>query len=133
VRLPELTQVRLQVLSLLGNYGQLPIGEVASRSEMHPSTMTRVIDALERRGLVVRSVDPRDRRAVMVALSEAGAHELEVARGYHSRMVVEALGDLTQAERDLLVEGIPLLLRVSEALRPAEADVARLAGDEPGA
>ena len=37
------------------------------------STLTGVLDRLERRGLVERTLNPRDRRSFTVALTEAGA------------------------------------------------------------
>src|SRR5215207_4538105 len=79
------------------------------------STLTGVLDRLERRGLVERTLNPRDRRSFTVALTEAGAdaaarvrrtfadvdrRALEAvpqrsARGFYD--VLDALDALTQA------------------------------------
>jgi DNA-binding MarR family transcriptional regulator len=115
-RQPEITPVRLEVLSLLERFGTMPIGDVAARAQMHPSTMTRVVDALEQRELVVRAVDARDRRAVMVQISEGGRRELGRARASQDRLLTQALERLTAEDRDHLIEAIPLLVRVTEAM-----------------
>jgi DNA-binding MarR family transcriptional regulator len=48
------------------------IGELAAAAGITPSTATRIMDALERRGLVSRERASEDRRAVSVSLTHAG-------------------------------------------------------------
>lgn len=57
-------------------------GELARLWQVTPAVITGIIDRLEVRGLVRREVDPRDRRRLRLALTEAGllaSHELETA------------------------------------------------------
>lgn len=49
------------------------ITELSGRLLVAPATLVPVADTLERRGLVQRSVDPRDRRRQPLSLTEAGA------------------------------------------------------------
>ena len=54
--------------------------------------MSRMVDRLAGRDLVVRKVDPRDRRGVLLSLSDAG-QELQLRIGRrHARDVARALG-----------------------------------------
>lgn len=53
------------------------------------SGLTRVVDSLERAGLARRETDPRDRRAILVALSEDGLRALRDAWPVHVRGVEE--------------------------------------------
>jgi MarR family transcriptional regulator, organic hydroperoxide resistance regulator len=49
------------------------IGEVISDTGQRPSTVTGILDRLERRGLVARQLDPADRRSFRVELTSDGA------------------------------------------------------------
>ena len=46
--------------------------ELAESVQQVPATMTGIVDRLAQRGLVVRSPDPSDRRALRISLTEAG-------------------------------------------------------------
>jgi len=62
----------LRILRGAGEAG-LPCGEIGARLVTHDPDITRLIDKLERRGLVARARDAADRRMVMVRLTAAGA------------------------------------------------------------
>jgi MarR family transcriptional regulator, organic hydroperoxide resistance regulator len=49
------------------------IGEVITDTGQRPSTVTGILDRLERRGLVARELDPADRRSFRVELTSDGA------------------------------------------------------------
>jgi len=55
----------------------MPMRDLAAELVMDKPYATQIVDALEERGLVVRAVDPRDRRCRIVSLTESG---LEAAR-----------------------------------------------------
>lgn len=48
-------------------------GELARLSVRDPTTMTRLLDAMEKKRLVERRIDPEDRRRMRVRLSPRGA------------------------------------------------------------
>ena len=54
----------------------------------HPSSMTALLDRMEEKGLVLREIDPHDRRSVHVHLTEAG---------WQNRDRVEAAADRLHA------------------------------------
>ena len=60
----------LRVLSAAG--AGMRIGELADRLEIVPRSATTMVDGLEGAGLVARSVDPADRRSVLVTCSAQG-------------------------------------------------------------
>src|SRR5579864_3124936 len=49
-----------------------PVAELQKALGVAPSTLTGVIDRLEERGLVRRTVNPADRRSFLIAAREAG-------------------------------------------------------------
>ncbi|WP_043722948.1 MarR family winged helix-turn-helix transcriptional regulator, partial [Nocardia asiatica] len=77
------------------------ITELAEAAGMTQQSMGELVTHLERRGLVVRQVDPADRRARTVLLTEAGRAALEVAAERIrdiERTVEHAVGQRTLAE-----------------------------------
>ena len=60
------------VLMSLWREDGLIVTELGRRAGLEPSTMTGLIDRMERDGLVIRSADPGDRRAHRIELTAAG-------------------------------------------------------------
>jgi hypothetical protein len=72
-----LTFARYEALVLLvfSSRGALPMGKMGERLQVHPTSITSIINRLESAGLVVRRQHPRDGRAVLaeeqlIAVSE---------------------------------------------------------------
>ena len=77
--------------------------------------MTKVIDRLARAGLVERSVDPNDRRGVLVSLTAAG-HELSAtASASYTEGRSRVLARLNRTERAAIDSGLQRLLDAFEA------------------
>ncbi len=71
----QLTPAQYNVLRILRGAGDagLPCGEIAARMITFDPDVTRLIDKLERRGLVARAREARDRRVVTIRATVAGA------------------------------------------------------------
>jgi len=67
-----LTGPQRLVLRILGRFPGLPAGELATLLHLHPSTLTGVLQRLEKRGWIRRRADPRDRRRALFGLTERG-------------------------------------------------------------
>jgi DNA-binding MarR family transcriptional regulator len=67
--------------------------DLATLLQVTPASITQLITGLESRGLVHRSVDPEDRRAVRVSLTEKGRSDLELSR----RALAQAYAGLVDA------------------------------------
>ncbi|MDQ5894860.1 MAG: hypothetical protein QG596_1121 [Actinomycetota bacterium] len=70
----DLTFARYEVLMLLyfTRGGSLPLGKIGERLQVHPTSVTSLIDRLERDGLVERVPHPSDRRTTLASLTVAG-------------------------------------------------------------
>jgi len=64
------------VIRILGLRPEMSAGALADMLHVHPSTLTGVLQRLERRGLVRRRPDPADGRRVILSLTGKG-HQLE--------------------------------------------------------
>ncbi|HEX4190484.1 MAG TPA: MarR family transcriptional regulator [Marmoricola sp.] len=76
----DLTFARYEALVLLSftRSGSLPLGKIGERLQVHPTSVTPIIDRLESAGLVRRQPHPEDRRAVLAEITESGRRLVEV-------------------------------------------------------
>lgn len=86
--------------------GPMRLGDLAAAERVTAPTMSRIVAGLDRDGYVVRTPDPDDGRAQLLAPSEQGR---ALATGLHSariRKVAAALDRLDAAQRDALVSSL---------------------------
>jgi DNA-binding MarR family transcriptional regulator len=76
-----LTFARYEALVLLtfSRAGSLPMGKIGERLQVHPTSITSIIDRLEKAGLVARVPHPEDGRAVLAEITLAGREVVEAA------------------------------------------------------
>jgi DNA-binding MarR family transcriptional regulator len=103
---------RLSALSVLVFAGPKRIGELARLEQVEPPTMTKLVDALVRDGLVVREPDPDDARAVQVRATPTGAKTLRRGRARRVETLRARLATLSAAELAALGEGVDVLERI---------------------
>ena len=70
----DLTFPRYEALMLLyySRRGALPLGKMGDRLQVHRTSVTNIIDGLERSGFVTREPHERDRRTTLAALTDKG-------------------------------------------------------------
>jgi DNA-binding MarR family transcriptional regulator len=69
-----LTFPRYEALMLLfySRHGSLPLGKMGARLQVHQTSVTPLIDALQQAGLVERLPHPTDRRTTLAAITDKG-------------------------------------------------------------
>jgi DNA-binding MarR family transcriptional regulator len=101
-----LTGPQRLVLCILGRFPGLPAGRLAALLHVHPSTLTGVLQRLERAGVIKRRADPRDGRRALFGLTERG-RELDASDPVVSlavSTVLERRNGEVEAARRLLQE-----------------------------
>ncbi|GAA2652112.1 MarR family winged helix-turn-helix transcriptional regulator [Streptomyces vastus] len=89
----------LQCVSLLGLEPEpLSTGQIAKLTGLTSGSATRLVDRLERAGLVERRTDPHDRRKTLVSLSPQRGPELEAAWKAPGSAFAETLDEFTDEE-----------------------------------
>ena len=70
----ELTFARYEALMLLyfSRDGALPLGKMGIRLQVHPTSVTNLIDGLEKAGFARRRPHPSDRRTTLAAITPRG-------------------------------------------------------------
>jgi MarR family transcriptional regulator, organic hydroperoxide resistance regulator len=94
----------------------LRVGELARRMAVHQTTISNLLDALEKRGYVVKTRDVADQRVVKLSLSEPGAQLMARAPRPARGLLPEALTQLNPDQLALLNQGLQELLNSIGAL-----------------
>ena len=68
----DLTYEMLQVLTVLWRKGEMNQQDIADNIQKNKASLTSLLDNLEKRGLVMRSEDPSDRRNKIISLTPLG-------------------------------------------------------------
>jgi DNA-binding MarR family transcriptional regulator len=112
----DLTFARYEVLMLLlfSRAGELPLGVVGSRLQVHPTSVTSAVDRLERQGLVLRVPHPTDGRTRLARLTHDGRQRALEA--------TERLNGSVFAEPGLADEEVEPLVDLLRGLRRRAGD-----------
>jgi len=116
----DLTFPRYEALVLLSysREGQLPLGKLSERLQVHRASVTNVITRLERSGYVARVAHERDRRAVLARITPEGRRAATAAT---RRLNAEGFGMGPLADADCE--------RLFELLRPLRVDAGDFSAD----
>lgn len=110
---PDLTMAQISILLTLLDSGPIRMTELATRERVRTPTTTVAIRRLEKLGLVKRSRDPRDMRAVLVEVTPEGLVQYQDALHARRAHLSELLGRLTESERADLVRALKPLERLT--------------------
>src|SRR6476659_943485 len=114
----DLTLAQLSILLTLLDQGPIRMTDLAAHERVRTPTPTVAIRRLEKLGLVKRSRDPSDLRAVLVEVTPRGLVQHREALAARRAALAAMLGKLTEDDVETL----------TKALGPME----RLADKEPG-
>ncbi|MDQ0200009.1 MarR family winged helix-turn-helix transcriptional regulator [Neobacillus ginsengisoli] len=82
----------------------LKVSEISQKLHVTPPTVTQIINLLEKDGLVERSVDPEDRRAVKIKLTSKGIEVTEQARSAFNETFAGLIDYLGEDESEQLAQ-----------------------------
>ncbi len=121
VRMP-IPYAQARLLSTIEDQGEARISDLAALDHCSQPTMTTQVRRLEDAGLVARTPDPQDARAVLIRITPAGVATLRQVRLDRGAAVDPYLERLSDAERQRLTEAVTVLRRlVRDAAAPAAA------------
>lgn len=97
--------------------GTTGVTDLARAAELNPGAMTRLLDRLEAKGLVARTADPTDRRALNIHLTDAGQAIWQDINKCGERVRERAMAGMSDDERSVLTA---LLERARDNLNSTE-------------
>jgi DNA-binding MarR family transcriptional regulator len=104
-----------KLLSILHRRGPTRISALAVKLDIAARSVTQAVDALERDHLVRREPDPTDRRAVLVALTAAGADLIRAADGPRKAVMQSLFAVLDDDDRAHLLRLLDTVGQAAEA------------------
>ncbi|MDQ6754664.1 MAG: MarR family transcriptional regulator [Actinomycetota bacterium] len=101
--------------SVLAAVQQTPmtLRQLADREHMQAPSMTRIVNALEAAGLVVRKDHPADGRQILVEITAAGLASVTDARTRRTAWLAQRVAALEPEERAVLRRAARILQQMS--------------------
>jgi DNA-binding MarR family transcriptional regulator len=115
----DLTPAQSGVLATLEREGPARAGDLATAEGLNPTMLSRVLAALEERGLTRRRPDPGDRRVAWVEVTPAGRRLVRRLRERRAALLCGYLDHLGADERAALARAVPALERLADVAASA--------------
>jgi DNA-binding MarR family transcriptional regulator len=110
----DLTPSEINALANLADGRGRTVSEIGGAVGARPTTLTGVLDRLERRGHITRGISATDRRAVVIELTPAGRRTAKTIRKAVTDLERRALHALPPAA----VDGFHLVLKALTEVSP---------------
>ena len=109
-----LPAAQARLLATIEAQGEARIGDLAAVDHCSQPTMTTQVRRLEDAGLVTRTADPEDARAVRIRITAEGIRTLTAVRADRAAAIEPQLAMLEPAERQVLADAVEVLRRLLE-------------------
>jgi DNA-binding MarR family transcriptional regulator len=116
----DLTLAQLSILLTLLDSGPIRMTELAAHERVRTPTTTVAIRRLEKLGLVKRSRDPSDLRAVLVEVTPRGLVQHREALDTRRAFLGDMVEKLTDDDQRTLLAALGSLDRLADQAQPAE-------------
>ncbi|HEX4310286.1 MAG TPA: MarR family transcriptional regulator [Acidobacteriaceae bacterium] len=104
---------RLSALSVIAFAGPLTLGRLADAEQVRPPTMTRIVNALETKGLVTKSSSASDRRTIHISATTRGKRLLLLARNRRVESLARQIHALPSHDKKILHDAIAVLNKLT--------------------
>ena len=94
----DLTPEQFLLVDMLWNHGDLKQQQLADGMQKDKNSITKLTDALEQKGLVVRQQNPADRRSNTIVLTQKGHDLKDAGKAVGVAMLDKMLEGLTEEE-----------------------------------
>ena len=110
-----LTGPQLVILQEIARCGELTAGEIAKAVSLSQATVTGILERMEKRGLLARQRSDRDKRRILVRITEAGRQILQEAPPLMQEAFVEKFSDLQAWEQTMILSALQRLVSIMDA------------------
>jgi DNA-binding MarR family transcriptional regulator len=113
----DLSPTLISALATVERHGPLTLGRLAELERVKRPSVTRIVAALEERGLASCEGDAADRRVRRVAISAAGRRLLQRDRSLKTAYLARQMGELGRDDVASLASAVGVLERLLETDR----------------
>jgi DNA-binding MarR family transcriptional regulator len=107
-----LPSAQARLLATIEAQGEARIGDLAAVDHCSQPTMTTQVRRLEEAGLVTRTIDPGDARAVRIRITPQGMRTLTAVRADRAAAIAPQLARLEPVDRQVLADAVEVLRRL---------------------
>lgn len=107
-----LTASQVELLLVVQARPGIGIAEAAGYLNVAPNTVSTLANLLAQHQMLTRDLDPLDRRAAKLVLTEAGSSTLKAWGERRARVLGAAMAELDDADRTAIATALPALLRL---------------------
>lgn len=112
----KLNPTEFAVLELLYSKGDQPIQKIGEKVLIASSSITYVVDKLEKKNLIVRKACPKDRRITHASITADGTKFMAEFFPKHREGIQEIFGGLDSAEKEFMIEQLKKLGYYADSL-----------------
>ncbi len=116
-QLESLTGSQRELVRLVRHQPGVSVAQAAAELGLAANSVSTLVRQLTEAGMLRRAADPGDRRVARLTLTRAAQRHLETWRDRRTALAAAALSQLSPDERATLARALPLLDKVSDALR----------------
>jgi DNA-binding MarR family transcriptional regulator len=113
----NITPSQASALARIEQVEPVRLGVLAQLEGISPASMSKIVESLEAQGLLERITDPLDGRVSKVQISPSGRTLMQEFRAATNRAMEMALASLSEGERRLVEQSLPVLEKISEVLQ----------------
>ena len=105
----QVSAAQLNCIITLYEYGPLPPSKIANHMMVKSSTVTGVVDRLEKKGLAERMRNSPDRRVITIQLTQAGKKLAQNAPPPIQQKIIDGLKQTENAKKEQIVRSLNML------------------------
>lgn len=106
----DLTYNDMHVIEAIGRQEPLKMSQIAKKLTVTTGTLTKSVDALEKKGYVRRERSSNDKRVVKIILTERGIQAYEHHERFHQDMIAFILDNVSEEESKVLQSALEKLM-----------------------
>jgi DNA-binding MarR family transcriptional regulator len=107
----DLTYSQMQALRYLSTHKRVTVGDLAEGLNISYPSATNMVHRLEKKSLIRRVANPRDRRQVGLALTDAGREMIQRVDQERRQRFASVLAQMEPSERGAFIEGLSAFIR----------------------
>lgn len=108
----ELSKNQPMVIGIIGMEGEIIPSIIGNRTGMDKSSLSRMADDLEKKGIVIRRTDPEDRRKVLISLTNKGLRYYD----YLHKVIVEQFELADEKDLEEYIQSLETIVRIQKKI-----------------
>lgn len=108
----ELSKNQPMVIGIIGMEGEIIPSIIGNCIGMDKSSLSRMVSDLEKKGMVLRKIDPEDRRKVLISLTKKGLR----CYNYLNKVIDEQLEFADEKDLEDYMQGLETMVRIQRKI-----------------